>query len=582
MTSFDLVIRAGTIVDGTGRPTRTGDVAVRDGVIVQVGEVDGRGKREIAADGALVAPGWVDVHTHYDGQAVWDSRLAPSSNQGVTTVAFGNCGVGFAPVRPSQRETLIHVMEGVEDIPGTALHEGLTWDWETYPEYLDALERLPHDVDFAAYVPHGALRVYVMGERAVAGEAATPDDIKQMAALSREAVEAGALGFSTSRTINHRSSTGEHIPSLTATVEELRCIAHAVGTTGRGLLQIVSDFDDMDEAWPVLVGMAEVSGRPLTVSVTEQSATAVVNEDAAMVKVYQSVLERITYARAAGLMMTAQVAPRPIGLVMGLSASLHPFTACAEYQKIEALPIEKQVLALRGGDVRRRLLESYAGDVETAKVGGSAIARFHRMVRLDDPPDYEQGPAASIAAIADREGRTPQEVALDVMLEDNGKGLLYIPVVNYQDWNLESVRSMLVHPYSVPGLSDGGAHVGTVCDGSFATYLLSYWGRRRSTDRLPVEFLVERQTRASARLLQMNDRGVIAPGFRGDINIIDLDNLLVRRPELHWDLPAGGRRFLQRADGYLHTFVGGIETHRDGEPTGAFPGRLVRSTKSAA
>lgn len=581
MATFDVVIRGASVADGTGSPRRSADVAIKDGVIAEVGKVVGSGQQEISADGALVTPGWVDVHTHYDGQAVWDSRLAPSSNLGVTTVAFGNCGVGFAPVDPSRHDELVHVMEGVEDIPGTALHEGLTWEWETFPQYLEALERIPHDVDFAAYVPHGALRVYTMGERGIAGEEATERDIEQMANITRAAVAAGALGFSTSRTINHRSSTGQYIPSLRATVAELRGIASAVGTTGKGLVQVVSDFDDLDAEWPVLVAMAQASGRPLTLSVTEQSASAVVDETRASL-IGSAVLERITVARATGLMMTAQVAPRPIGLIMGLSATLHPFMQCAAYQKIANLPLNEQVTALRHGEIRRLLLDTYAGETAANKTGGSAIARFHRMVRLDDPPDYEQGPDASISAIAARQGRAPEEVALDVMLEDDGQGLLYVPVINYERWNLDEVRAMLVHPFAVPGLSDGGAHVGTICDASFATTLLSHWGCRRPTGRLPVEFLVERQTRACARLLGMNDRGVIAPGYRADINAIDLDKLQVRRPTLHWDLPSGGRRFLQKADGYLHTFVAGVETYRDSQPTGALPGRLVRGTTAAA
>jgi N-acyl-D-aspartate/D-glutamate deacylase len=507
---------------------------------------------------------------------MWDSALAPSSDQGVTTVLFGNCGVGFAPVRPGAHNVLVELMEGVEDIPGTALHEGLTWEWETFPEFLDALERLPHDVDFAAQVPHGAVRVYVMGDRGVAGEPATPDDITLMAALVQQGIEAGALGFSTSRTTNHRSSTGVHTPSLRATSAELAGIAEGLRRAGRGVMQLVSDFEDLDAEWPVVLAMAQASGRPVSMTVTEYFTLC---EDAATTGF--DVLDRISAARERGLAMSAQVAPRAVGVAMGLSTTLNPFMACPPFEEIADLPLAQKVAALRDGEVRRRLLESYAGEVNATKLAGSVISRFHLMVRLDDPPDYEQGREASVTAIAQRQRRTPEEVALDIMLEDNGTGLLYLPLTNYKDWSLDAVRAMLTHPFAVPGLSDGGAHVGTICDGSFPTFLLSHWGRRRRTGRLPVEFLVERHTRACAQLVNLNDRGVLTPGYRADINIVDLDSLKTRRPQIHHDLPAGGSRLLQQADGYLHTFVTGIETYANGTATGSLPGRLVRGPQQA-
>lgn len=578
MAEYDLIVRGGTVVDGTGASPRTADVGVRDGRIVEVGRVSGTGVREVDAEGALVAPGWVDVHTHYDGQAVWDSQLAPSSNQGVTTVVFGNCGVGFAPVRPDQHDVLVRLMEGVEDIPGAALHEGLTWEWESFPEYLDALERIPHDIDFAAQVPHGALRVYVMGERAVAGGQATPDDIERMAGLAREGIEAGALGFSTSRTINHRSSDGTHTPSLKATAAELAGIGRGLRAAGTGVVQLVSDFADLEREWPVVMAIAEASGRPVSMTVAE---TISLTQSGSVTSGFD-VLDRITAAREAGLVMSAQVAPRAIGLIMGLSTTLNPFMACPPWREVADLPLHGQVAALRSGPMRERLLASYTGQTNGDKLGGSIISALHRMVRMDDPPDYEQPESATIAAIAAREGRRAHEVALDVMLSDDGRGLLYLPAANYSRWNLENVRRMLTHPYAVPGLSDGGAHVGTICDGGFPTYLLSHWGRRRAQGRLPVEYLVEKHTRATARLVELHDRGVLAPGYRADLNVIDLDNLLLRRPEIHADLPTGGRRFLQRAEGYRHTFVAGTETYRDGEPTGATPGRLVRGSRVGA
>jgi N-acyl-D-aspartate/D-glutamate deacylase len=576
MPTFDIVIRGGNVADGTGGPLRTADVGVAEGRITAVGRIDDQGIEEINADGALVAPGWVDIHTHYDGQAVWDSRLAPSSTNGVTTVLTGNCGVGFAPVRATDHDTLIELMEGVEDIPGTALHEGLTWEWETFSEFLTALEQIPHDIDFAAQVPHAALRVYVMGDRGAAGLAATTEDIEKMAELTWMGIEAGALGFSTSRTVFHRSTTGAPTPSLTATSAELAGIASGLGRAGRGVLQLVSDFANLDDEWPVVLKMA-ASGRPISMSVAEYFGTTKSNDGTSGF----AVLERISAARAAGLEMTAQVAPRAVGLTMGLATTLHPFIACAAYQEIAGRPHGEQVQALRQGERRRRLLDDYTGEVDPSKPLGGPIAQFGRMVRLGDPTDYEQPAEASIAAIAQRTGRSPQEVALDVLLEDDGRGLLYLPLTNYTDWNLDSVRAMLTHPYAVPGLSDGGAHVGSICDASFPTYLLSHWGTRRATGRLPIEFLVERQTRACARMIGLRDRGVLAPGYRADVNVIDLDNLSVRRPEIHWDLPAGGRRFLQPGAGYLHTLVAGIETYRNGVPTGALPGRLVRGPQQA-
>jgi N-acyl-D-aspartate/D-glutamate deacylase len=416
-----------------------------------------------------------------------------------------------------------------------------------------------------------------MGDRGAAGEAATSEDIERMSALTEEALRAGALGVSTSRLPNHRSSSGAPTPSLTASQRELEGIATSLRRAGRGVMQLVSDFEDLETEWAVALGMVRVSGRPLSMTVAEHFVMDVGDDSTTGAEI----LDRINAARADGLALSAQVAPRPVGLTMGLSTTLHPFMACPTFQQVATLPLAERVALLRHGAVRDRLLESYAGEIEAAKLGGSAISRFERMLRLDDPPDYEQGPEAAITAIATRQGRTPQEVALDVLLEDDGKGLLYLPLTNYLNWNLDTVRSMMQHPHAVPGLSDGGAHVGTICDGSFPTYLLSHWGLRRRGERLPIEFLVERQTRACARMIDLHDRGVLAPGYRADINVIDLDNLVTRRPEIHWDLPAGGRRFLQPADGYKHTFVVGVETYRDGTPTGSQPGKLIRGPQSA-
>jgi N-acyl-D-aspartate/D-glutamate deacylase len=565
--AHDLVIRNGLLADGTGAPLREADVAVAGGRVVEVGAVAGRGREEIDAAGALVAPGWVDIHTHYDGQATWDPHLFPSSALGVTTVVFGNCGVGFAPVRAEDRTRLIELMEGVEDIPGTALHEGLPWDWTSFPEYLDALERRRRDIDCAAYVPHGAMRVHAMGERGAAGEPATGDDIAAMAAIAREAVAAGAVGFSTSRTLNHRSSTGAPTPSLTASAAELVGIAAGVADTGRGVLQVISDFLDLDEEWVVLRRVAETSGRPLSISVAQLPERP---DD------HRAILDRIAAANAEGVPMTAQVAPRSIGLLLGLSCTLNPFMTNPVYGEIADRPLDERVRALRQPGFRHRLLDAHTGERDRTKLGGFLIDRFERMYPFGDPPDYEPDPSTSLGRRSADSGVPVAELALDALLADDGRGFLYLTFANYVDGNLDEARTMLLHPNAVPGLSDGGAHVGTICDGSFPTFLLSHWGVRRAEGRLPVEWLVERQTRATARTVGFTDRGVLAPGWKADLNVIDLDRLALHRPRIRHDLPAGGRRLLQDADGYRHTFVSGVEIQRDGKPTGNLPGRLVR------
>jgi N-acyl-D-aspartate/D-glutamate deacylase len=572
MATHDLVIRGGTVVDGTGAAPRTGDVAVDGEHIAAVGDVPGPGRREIDATGALVTPGWVDIHTHYDGQATWDPHLAPSSWHGVTTVVFGNCGVGFAPVRPSDHERLVQLMEGVEDIPGTALHEGLPWDWESFPDYLDSLERRPHDIDFAAQLPHGALRVHVMGERGAAREPATDDEIAAMARIAGEAVDAGALGFTTSRTLNHRTSTGDPTPTLTAAAEELAGIASGLGAAGKGVLQVVSDFIDVDAEWGNLRRMAAESGRPLSISVAQ---SPIVPDS------HHKILERIAAANAEGLEVRAQVAPRAVGLLLGLTCTLNPFMVNPVYREIADLPLDERVAALRDPSLRRRLAEAHTGERDRSKLGGVLIQMFDRMFVLGDPPDYEPDPSSSVSARAAASGVEPFELALDLMLEDDGRAFLYLPFLNYADGNLDAVRDMLLHPNAVPGLSDGGAHVGTICDGSFPTFLLTHWGRDRRDGRIPVEALVQRQCRDTARTVGLLDRGVLAPGYRADVNVIDFESLAVRPPHMQWDLPAGGRRLLQRAEGYLHTFVAGTEIQAGGEPTDALPGRLVRGAQEA-
>jgi N-acyl-D-aspartate/D-glutamate deacylase len=569
MTEHDLVVRAGTVVDGTGGPPRTADVAVQDGRIVEVGRVDGRGRREITADGAVVAPGFVDIHTHYDGQATWESRLQPSSWHGVTTVVMGNCGVGFAPVEPVHHDRLIELMEGVEDIPGIALHEGLRWDWRTFPEYLDALDALPHDVDMAAQVPHAALRVQAMGERAAAHEEATPEEIALMARLAREGVEAGALGFSTSRTLNHKSISGELTPSYAVGADELVAIATAVGETGRGVFQLVSDFPDPEAEFALIRAMVARSGRPLSASLVQSPVAPAMHRE---------VLRLIDAAQADGLPILAQVAARPVGMLLGLHNTLNPFMTNPVWRQLADLSPEEQAARMAEPRLRSEIVAAQTGEKDRSRLGGTLIHRYELMYELADPPNYEPSASESIAARAQRAGVSPVEIAYDVVA---GGGMLYLTSLNYADGNLDAAHEMLTHRHTVPGLSDGGAHVGTICDGSFPTTLLQHWTRDRDGARLDLPFVVQRQARDTARAVGLLDRGVLAPGYRADLNVIDMDALRLHRPEVRYDLPAGGRRLLQRADGYRHTVVAGQETYRDGEPTDALPGRLVRGPSAA-
>jgi len=570
----DVVVRGGTVIDGTGAEGRVADVAISEGRITEVGRVGSSGRREIDADGALVLPGWVDVHTHYDGQVTWDSSLAPSSWQGVTTVVMGNCGVGFAPVRDDDHQRLIELMEGVEDIPGAALHEGLPWGWNLFEEYLDAVDRIGHEIDVAAQVPHGAVRLFVMGERGARGETATEQDITEMAAIVERGIVAGALGFTTSRTLNHRSSTGEPTPSLTAARNELVGIARGVGRAGTGVMQVVSDLIDVDEEFGHLRAMAEASGRPVSFTLVQ---------DPRRPDGFRGLLERIDEANRVGLEIRGQVATRGIGLLLGLTATLNPLMANPVYREIADRSLEERLAIMGGADFKQAVLDADAGQKDRSVLGGGVVRLFKRMFPLGDPPDYEPDPASSVAAVAERSGRDPLDVAYDLMLQQQGRSLLYVPALNYtDDHGLDAVREMLLHPRTIPGLSDGGAHVGTICDGSFPTTLLTHWCRDRDGERLDVPFVVKAQSRDTAAALGLEDRGLLAPGYKADLNVVDFDRLELHAPEIRHDLPAGGRRLLQRASGYLHTLVAGTTILESGEPTGATPGRLVRGATAPA
>ncbi len=567
MAEHDLVIRAGTVVDGNGSPPSTADVAIDGDRITDVGTVAGRGRREVDADGLLVTPGFVDIHCHYDGQATWDNRLLPSAWHGVTTIVMGNCGVGFAPVRPADHDRLIELMEGVEDIPGAALHEGLDWTWESFGEYLDALESRPHDIDFAAQVPHGALRLHAMGDRGSDHTARpTDDEIAEMGRLAADGVGAGALGFTTSRTTNHRTSRGEFTPSLTAGRDELVGIAAGLGRLGAGVLQVVSDFRDVDGEMGTLRAMAATSGRPLSISVAAASSG---NDN------HRRVLAAIETMNADGLQVRAQVATRGIGVLLGLQASINPFSRCPSYREVADLPLPERIVALREPTRRAAIVAEWPE--RQLRYGDG----FARLFALGDPPDYEPSPDDSVAAEARRQGRPAVELAYDLLLADEGRALLYSPILNYPGGSLDTARELLTHPYAVPGLGDGGAHVGTICDASFPTTLLTHWCRDREQGQLDLPFVIRGQCRETARTVGLLDRGVLAPGYRADINVIDFAALRIHPPYLEFDLPAGGKRLLQGADGYRHTFVAGQEVYADGKATGALPGRLVRGAQPA-
>ena len=565
MAKHDLVIRGGNLIDGSGAEARSADIAIEGSRIVEVGAVDGSGHREIDAAGALVTPGFVDIHTHYDGQATWSNRMSPSSHHGVTTVVMGNCGVGFAPVRPSDHDLLVELMEGVEDIPGAVLQEGITWQWESFPDYLDFLSQRRFDMDIGAQLPHGALRVYVMGARGADREPATADDIAAMRALTAEAIRAGALGFSSSRTLNHRSSKGAPTPSLKAELDELLGIAHGIREAGRGVVEMISDFGDIEEEFSYLQQMAETSGRPMSISLAQGISP----------HGWRKLLGKIERASDAGLVMRGQVAPRPIGILLGLTTTLNPFTTRASYMEVAGLAVAERITVLQEPERRQHIL------AEAPKPGFQRLFNVmdggRKLWLMQDPPDYEPAPEDSVYAEAQRTGRDAWDLAYDLLLANDGKNILYTPFANYAENNLDCCRDMILHKNTVMGLGDGGAHVGTICDASFITTLLTHWGRDRTRGaQIDLPTLVKSQTHDTARAVELTDRGVVAAGMKADINIIDFENLQVRAPEIVHDLPAGGARLQQKADGYLATIVSGEVTYENGEPTDALPGRLLR------
>jgi N-acyl-D-aspartate/D-glutamate deacylase len=561
----------------------TYDLKIHGGTIVAVGDCPGSADRTLDAEGAIVTPGFVDLHCHYDGQISWDENLLPSSAHGVTTCVMGNCGVGFAPVQPSDRERLIELFEGVEDIPGSALAEGIRWRWQSFPEYMDAID-FPHAIDFLTQVPHDALRMYAMGERAVAGEAASEDDIARMRALLGESLDAGAIGFSTGRTDNHRARSGAATPASEATARELCGLAEVLRGRARGVLQAVSDFDMAEgperfaPEFAILERMAEAAaGRPLSVSLMQR------DQDPDQ---WRRILKGAEAASARGVPIRVQVAPRAIGVLLGLEASFHPFMGFPSYKSIAHLPLAERVQKMTDPAFKARLLteksQPVAGDGSPIPpLADRLLARLDfvsmRLFRWSDRPRYEPALEESLCAEAQRRGVSYLEAVYDALLTNRGEELLYFPLFNYTEWNLDNVREMLTHPLSLAGLSDGGAHVGTICDASFPTFYLTHWVRDRSHGRLPLEHAVQKLTSIPADYLGLADRGRIAEGQRADLNLIELDRLALHKPRLLRDLPAGGKRFLQDADGYRATLVRGEIIAQDGRLTGALPGRLVRA-----
>jgi N-acyl-D-aspartate/D-glutamate deacylase len=569
---FDLVVRNGTVLDGTGGPAREADIAVQDGRIAAVGRVAGAGREEIDARGLAVTPGFVDIHTHYDGQATWDQRFVPSSGHGVTTVVMGNCGVGFAPCRPQDRDTLIKVMEGVEDIPELVMREGVPWNWQSFPDYLDALAQRRCDIDFATQVPHAPLRVFVMGRRGVDREPATTADMAAMASLVEEGLQAGALGFTTSRSLFHRTPDGALTPTITAGEEELAAIARGMRRAGKGVIQLLDDFQDAtpegSTEFAMLRRLVEISGRPLSFTLLDISLYP---------GRWKTLLQEVERANRDGLPIRGQVAARPVAILYGLELSFHPFSTCPGYRAIEGLPLQDKLERLRDPAMRARLLK------EEPVYSNPNMLAFMRNVAnmfvLGDPPNYTPPVAERLDARAAKLGVTPLELAYDLLVSGDGRTILFHPGANYTDCSDANMASMLRHENTVMALGDGGAHYGLICDASYPTHALTYWTRDRQGERWPLAWTVHQLTDVPARTVGLGDRGRLAAGYKADINLIDLDHLRVAAPHPVHNLPGGGRRLEQKAEGYRATVVGGEVTYRDGAFTGALPGRLVRGAR---
>lgn len=586
---YDLIIKNGSVYDGSGGEAYTADVGIKDGVIAEIGVLDDTNAADVLdATGNMVTPGFIDIHTHYDGQVSWDEMFEPSVYHGVTTVVMGSCGVGFAPVHATDHDKLVRLMEGVEDIPGSALSEGLTWNWESFEDYMNAID-FPHTIDFAAQVVHDPLRVYVMGDRAVYNEPATEADIAEMRRLTRSALEAGAVGFSTGRSDVHRSADGEWTPSSEATQEELTGIAKAFDGLDHGVLQAVNDFDlerddpnAFDREWSLLEEFAKASGRPFSLSLMQRDFAP---------KQWREIMARSVTARENGVDISLQVAPRGIGVILGLQCTFHPFIGFPSYKAISHLPLAERVAIMKDDAFKEKLLsekmEKLAGDgTPIPPITDQLLAQIDfiscKMFRLGEKPDYEQPVENSVYKAAVEKGVSPLSMMYDILLENDGKEFLYFPIYNYTDLNYEAVSEMMCHPNSIMGLSDGGAHVGTICDASFPTYLLSYWARDRAKGQIPLARAVQKLTGDLADFIGFTDRGRIQVGMKANINVIDHNKLSIKPPRMVQDLPAGGQRLLQNSEGYIATIVNGEIVVRDDELTGNLPGKLVRLGPKAA
>lgn len=572
---YDLVVRGGTVVDGNGGTPRQADVAVQGDKIVAVGQGLDRGVQEIDATGKIVTPGFVDIHTHYDGQATWDQEMAPSSWHGVTTVVMGNCGVGFAPAEPSRHEWLIGLMEGVEDIPGSALAEGMSWNWETFPEYMDALEALPRTIDVAAQVPHGSVRAYVMGDRGARNEDPTETDIARMAAIVEDGLKAGALGFSTSRTVLHKSIEKELVPGTTATKEELLAIGAAMGRVGHGVFELSSDLVPEWDEFGWMGKLSREYGVPVTYTALQSPIKAMPFDD---------MLKNMREENAKGANILAQVSMRATGLILGFQASLHPFTAKASWMAIADKSWAEQWAALNDPEFRARLIAepNEILDPDLQIIIEMMSSAFNMLYAMGPGFNYEPTADESIESLASAAGVAPAEYAYDLLLSNEGTGFIYFPLLNWADGNYNFLEDPLHSDDCVNSLSDGGAHCGTICDAAASTYMLQHWVRDRQGRRLSLEYAVQRQCRDTARLYGLNDRGVIEPGYLADLNIIDLDAIKLGEPWVAADLPAGGKRLLQKADGYVATIKSGVVTFRNGVMQGPTPGGLIRGPRQLA
>ena len=566
----DLVIRGGTIIDGLGGEPVEADIAIVDGKISAIGPNLSKGDEEIDATGKIVTPGFVDPHTHYDAQITWSNSISPSSWNGVTTVMVGNCGVGFAPCKPDQRDLLVKLMEGVEDIPEVVLTEGLPWNWESFDEYMDSLDGREYDLDVVTQVPHAAVRTYVMGARAVRHEQATPEERIEMGRIAAAGIKAGALGFSTSRTINHRTLAGEHTPTLRAAEEELAVIGEAVGEAGSGWIQVISDFDEPDEEFAMLKRISNRAKRPMAITILQRDSRP---------ELWRDLMSGIVDANANGADIKGQVLTRPTGILLGFEISLNPFSGRPSWEKIAHLTLDEKLVHLRDPEFRKQVMSETC---PTKKLAGR-VSNYERIFPWDgETPDYEPPADQSIAARAKREGRDPEDLVYDTLLEKNGKRILYRPLSNYAYGDLNTVGEMMKHPDTLVSLGDGGAHVGVLCDASSMAYMLTHWTRDRTRgDKVELSWAIKRITNDNAQAIGLNDRGRLKPGFKADINVIDYDRLALGYPQVAYDLPSGGRRLIQKSDGFEATIVSGVPVYRNGESTGRYPGRLVRGPQNA-